>query len=148
MSAPTPQELTDFVHRVIPVTAAMGVEVVEAGRTVVVTRIPGGPNANHLGTTYAGSLFTVAELIGGIFASTSLTLEGTVPLVRSVTIDFLRPCRGGATARAELDEPEIERILAATRADGKADFDLAVEVRDDEGTVVATTRGAYQLRRL
>lgn len=148
MSAPGTEDLTAFMHTMIPITAAMGVEVLEASRTTVATRLPLAPNANHLGTSYAGSLFTAAELLGGLLASTGLALEGAVPVVRSVTVDFRRPATGDVVARASLEDAEIERILATTREHGKADFELVAEITDAEGTVVATTRGAYQLRRL
>ena len=82
----------------------------------------------------------------GVFASTSLTIEGGVPLVKQVTIDFLKPATTDVTARASLTEETIERVLAETAAHGKSNFDLATEVVDADGVVVARTSGAYQLR--
>lgn len=143
----TPEELTAHVRAMIPIMDAMGVEVVEAGRNTVAARLPSGPNGNHFGTTYAGSLFTVAEVLGGLYASTSLALEGAVPLVKSVTIDFRRPATTDVVARATLADDVIERVLAETAASGKSDFELLTEVTDTHGTVVASTRGTYQLRR-
>ncbi|WP_181410748.1 YiiD C-terminal domain-containing protein [Nocardioides humi] len=141
------QELTADVRRIIPVLDAMQVEVVEAGRNVVAARIPAGPNVNHFGTAYAGSLFTVAEVLGGLLPRTSLVAEGGVPLVKSMTIDFLRPATTAVTSRARLEDAEIDRILAEYAERGKSDFELVAEVTDEEGTVVARTRGQYQLRR-
>ncbi|MCR1786347.1 DUF4442 domain-containing protein [Nocardioides carbamazepini] len=143
----TPAELTAHVRSMIPVLDAMGVEVVEAGRNTVAARLPAGPNVNHFGTAYAGSLFTVAEVLGGLYASTSLVLEGAVPLVKSLTIDFLRPATTDVVARATLDDDVINRVLAETTEHGKSDFELVAEVTDADGTVVARTRGLYQMRR-
>ncbi|TWG98601.1 thioesterase domain-containing protein [Nocardioides sp. J9] len=143
----TPEELTAYVRTMIPVFDAMQVEVVEAGRTTVAARIPAGPNVNHFGAIYAGSLFSVAEVLGGLFASTSLVLENAVPLVKQLTIDFLRPATTDVTARASLTEDTIARVLAETEAAGKSDFELVTEVTDEAGTVVARTTGQYQLRR-
>lgn len=144
----TTEEMTAHVRRMIPIFGAMELEVVEAGRTTVAARIPAGPNGNHFGATYAGCLFSVAEVLGGIFASTSLVLEGAVPLVKQVTIDFLRPATTAVTARASLTEETIARVLAETSERGKADFLLETEVSDEQGTVVARTSCTYQLRRL
>lgn len=141
-------QLTAHVRRMIPIMGAMGLEVVEAGRNTVAARLPSGPNANHVGTAYAGSLFTVAEVLGGLYASTSLAVDGGVPLIRSMTIDFLRPATTDVVARAHLDDDRIARILAEYAERGKADFDLDAEVSDEAGTVVARTVGRYQLRRL
>lgn len=143
----TPEELTAHVRTMIPIFDAMQVEVVEAGRNTVAARLPSGPNGNHFGTTYAGSLFSVAEVLGGLYASTSLALEGAVPLVKQVTIDFLRPATTDVVARSTLTDETIARVLAETEAHGKSDFVLETEVSDEQGTVVARTRGIYQLRR-
>jgi thioesterase domain-containing protein len=139
--------LTADTHHLVPILAAMGVEVVEAERTSVAARLPAGPNVNHFGTTYAGSLFSVAEVLGGLFARTSLVMEGGVPLVKSLQIDFRRPATTAVVARATLDETEIARVLDEAQERAKSDFVLEAEVTDEAGTVVATTRGLYQLRR-
>ena len=147
MSQPTPADLTAYVRGAIPIMDQMGIEVLEAGRTDVAARLPIGPNGNHFGSAYAGSLFTVAEVLGGLYASTSLVMEGAVPLVKQVTIDFRRPATTDVVARATLSEDEIARILAETAERGKSDFELLAEVTDEAGTLVASTRGLYQLRK-
>lgn len=141
------QETTADIRRIIPVLDAMQVEVVELERTSVAARIPSGPNVNHFGTAYAGSLFTVAEVLGGLLPRTSLAVEGGVPLVKSVTIDFLRPATTAVVARASITEDEIARVLAEYDERGKSDFELVAELTDEAGTVVGRTRGLYQLRR-
>ncbi|WP_435768391.1 PaaI family thioesterase [Nocardioides sp. SYSU DS0651] len=143
-----PAQLTAQIRQLIPIFEPMGVEVVEAGRNTVAARIPAAPNVNHFGSVYAGSLFTVAEVLGGLFAQTALVLEGAVPLVKSLTIDFRRPASTAVVARASMSDEEAERVLAETLRDGKAEYLLEAEVTDEAGTVVATTRGTYQLRRL
>lgn len=143
----TPEDVTAHVRQMIPIFRAMEVEIVEAGRTTVAARLPAGPNSNHFGTTYAGCLFSVAEVLGGVYASTSLVLDGAVPLVKQVTIDFLRPATTTVTARSTLSEENIARVLAETEERGKSDFLLETEVTDEQGTVVARTTGTYQLRR-
>lgn len=143
----TPEDVTAHVRQMIPIFRAMEVEIVEAGRTTVAARLPAGPNSNHFGTTYAGCLFSVAEVLGGVYASTSLVLDGAVPLVKQVTIDFLRPATTTVTARSTLSEETIARVLAETEERGKSDFLLETEVTDEQGTVVARTTGTYQLRR-
>ncbi|MEQ6901660.1 YiiD C-terminal domain-containing protein [Nocardioides sp. YIM 152588] len=144
---PSPADLTAYTHRVIPILGAMGIEVIEAGRNDVAARLPFGPNGNHFGSAYAGSLFTVAEVLGGIYASTSLVLEGAVPLVKRLEIDYRRPANSDVVSRATLPDEEIERILAETAANGKSDFQLSAELTDESGTVVATTLGHYQMRK-
>jgi len=142
------QAITADIHRLIPILGAMELEVVELDRTTAAARLPSAPNVNHFGVAYAGSLFTVAEVLGGLFPRTSLAAEGGVPLVKRLEIDFLLPATTAVIARTTLGEDEIARVLAEYAERGKANFELVTEVTDESGTVVARTRGDYQLRRL
>ncbi len=45
-----------------------------------------------------------------------------------------------------LDEERIAAINAEANANGKAVFTLDGEIKDVDGTVVATSHGVYQLR--
>lgn len=143
----SPEEFTANIHRLIPIVAAMQIEVVEAEGNAAAARMPSGPNVNHFGTAYAGSLFTVAELLGGVLAGTALAAEGGVPLVKRVEIDFLRPATTDVVARTEISDAEVARVLAEYAERGKSDFELVTDVTDEGGTVVARTLGLYQLRR-
>ena len=51
-------EATANVHAVVPILGAMGLEIVEASPGRAAARIPTGPNVNHFGVAYAGSLFS------------------------------------------------------------------------------------------
>ncbi|MDZ5620924.1 PaaI family thioesterase [Nocardioides bizhenqiangii] len=147
----TPEELTREQHAVIPILAAMGTRVIEAGDGRGTVELPAEPNVNHFGALYAGSLFTVAEVLGGLIPGTTFDFEGElagfVPLVKSVEIRFLRPALGTVQARAELAPEDRERIPREALANGKSEFVLEAEVVDAAGTVVAATRGVYQVRR-
>lgn len=136
---------TANVHTVIPILGAMGIEVLEASPTSAAARIPSGPNVNHFGVAYAGSLFSVAEMLGGIIGG-FFDVPGAIPLVKRVEIDFTRPATTAATARTSFSEEEIARVQAETTANGKSNFELVTEVTDEAGVVVARTRGDYQLR--
>jgi thioesterase domain-containing protein len=144
----TPDALTNQIRTLIPIFDAMGMEALEVAEGRVAARVPVGPNANHFGAMYAGSLFSVAEVLGGLIANTSFPLDGFVPLVKRVDISFLRPATTAVVARAELSPAEVDRIRTEAVADGKAEYLLRAEVTDEAGTVVARTEGTYQLRRM
>jgi thioesterase domain-containing protein len=141
-------EMTEYVHKAIPILGAMGLEVTEAADGRAAARIPLEPNVNHFGVIYAGSLFTVAEMLGGAIGFTSLAVEGCVPLVKALEITFTRPATTSVTASTSLSPEEIERIRSEAEANGKSDFDLVCDVVDENGVVVASTLGHYQLRRM
>ena len=144
MSEPLAEE-TAAVHAVVPILGAMGLEVLEAAPGRASARIPTGPNVNHFGVTYAGSLFSVAEMLGGIIGG-FFQVPGAVPIVKRLEIDFTRPSMSAATASTTLSEEEQARVQAEAAENGKANFELLTEVVAEDGTVVARTHGFYQLR--
>lgn len=148
MSSEPSTTMTEYVHSAIPILGAMGLEVTEVGDGRAAATIPLEPNRNHFGVIYAGSLFTVAEMLGGAIGFTSLALEGFVPLVKSLEITFLRPATTAVVAATSLSPDEIERVRTEAEANGKANFELVCDVTDENGVVVASTVGQYQLRRM
>lgn len=139
--------MTDLVHQTVPILGQMGIEVVESVPGRAVALLPFEANRNHVGTAYAGSLFSVAEVLGGILALQSLALEGYAPVVKSMSIDYLKPALGDVRATVEMADAEIARVLAEAAASGKSNYDLTAVVTDENGVTVATTVGHYQLRK-
>lgn len=142
------KELTANVHQLIPILGAMQIEAVECDGGRVSARMPAAPNVNHFGAAYAGSLFSVGEVLGGLVGWSALAMEGFVPIAKRLEVDFRRPATTAVTATAELSDEEITRVRAEAEANGKSDFELHAELTDAEGTVVARTHGYYQLRKM
>jgi thioesterase domain-containing protein len=141
-------EMTAYVRQAIPIMEAMGLEVLEASDGRAAATIPLEPNRNHFGVIYAGSLFTVAEMLGGAIGFSVLAMDGYVPLVKKLEISFLRPATTTVTASTSLSDEEIARVRGEAEANGKSDFELVCDVTDENGVVVASTVGYYQLRRM
>lgn len=146
---PVHADSTALVHQLIPIAAAMGIEVLApASPGAAAVRLPLAPNRNHMGTAYAGSLFTAAELLGGLVALSDLAVPGTVPLLRGMDISYLAPASGDVVAQVQLEADEAQRIIAEATETGRSNFELAAEVALADGTVVARTLGRYQIRAL
>jgi len=128
--------------------------VVDVRPGFAAAELPPEPNVNHFGVTYAGSLYSVAEMLGGILSLATFDLEpdgelaGFVPLVKESTIRFRRPALGVVRASASLAEDEVARVRADALATGRGEFVLEATLTDAAREVVATTVGTYQLRRL
>ena len=135
-----------MLEKLIPRAWQMGVRFTELRSGVAKAQVPLEGNANHFGVIYAGVTFTVAEVLGGALHTASFDASTHYPLVKSLTIDFTAPGRGPLTAVASLPEAEVTRIRAAAAPDAKVDFVLEAEVTGEDGTVVARTRGDYQIR--
>ena len=138
--------LNSALETLIPVAHRMGVRFVELRPGFVKAEVPAEGNGNHFGVIYAGVTFTLAEVLGGAIHFATFDVSTHYPLVRSVTIDFLAPGKGTLTATASMSDDEIARIKALATPDAKVPFVFEAEVTGEDGTVVARTRGDYQLR--
>jgi thioesterase domain-containing protein len=132
----------------IPIADKMGVKVVEAHRGFAATTVPAEGNGNHFGVIYAGVLFTVAEVLGGIIPLITFDTAKYFPLVKNLDIQFVAMAKSDVRAEASLDDETIARVEAEAAQRGKADFTLEAVVTDADGQTVAITRGLYQLRAL
>ena len=136
------------IESTIPIAHKMGLKVVEARPGFAATTVPAEGNGNHFGVIYAGVLFTVAEILGGIIPLITFDTTKYFPLVKNLDIQFVSMAKSDVRAQASLDDETIARIEAEAAQRGKADFTLEAVVTDADGKTVATTRGLYQLRAL
>ncbi len=111
-------------------------------------RMPYKPNVNHVGTMYAGALFTLAELPGGALFLSSFDSSRFYPIVRDAQIRFRRPAMTDVRIESTIEEAEVERVQKETEAHGKCDFELEGELKDENGEVVAISKMMYQLRKI
>ena len=131
----------EFVKR-----TGLKIDALERGR--VVCRMPLAGNVNHIGTMYAGALFTLAEIPGGALFLSSFDTSRYYPIVTDLQISFKKAVKSDATVEMTLDDAEIDRIQADAQANGKALFELSGELKNADGDVVATYVGQYQLRQI
>lgn len=144
--APTPADVTALVHAAVPAIGRLGVEVVELAPGLVRLRMPHDGNANHIGTMYAGSLFAIAELPGGLLPLAMPELA-VVPILTRMEITFSAAVRSGdVTVDVAMDPAELRALADEAHTAGAADFDLDVEVKDSSGRIVVSSVGGYQLR--
>lgn len=127
----------------VPIIGHMGVEVLlaERGRTVV--RLPFEPNINHVQMVYAGSIFTLAEVPGGVLFLGAFDTRRYYPIVGEMNVRFRAPATTSLLVDARMGEDEIERVAAELEDKGKAKWVLDQEVVDAHGAVVATTTATY-----
>lgn len=130
----------------IPIAHHMGIKIVEATPGRAAATMPMAGNSNHFGVMYAGVLFTVAEILGGIVSVSTFDTARYFPLVKKLEISFVSMAKSDVRAEVTLDEETIQRVSSEAEANGKSDFIVDAVVKDSDGQVVATTHGLYQLR--
>lgn len=132
----------------VPAMYGLGIRVAELQPGHVVGTAPMDGNANHLGSMYAGTLFGLAEMLGGALFAASFDIARFYPTVKDLKIDYVRPATTDVRAETKLDLESIEALKAELEVTGKVQFELDAELTDTTGQVVATTRGTYQIRAL
>lgn len=130
--------LTDF-----PFVERAGLELLHVERGRAVLRLPFDPNINHVGMVYAGALFTVAEVPGGVLFAAAFDLARFYPIVGEVNIRFSKPARSAVTVDARMTDAEMERVASALEETGKAKWILEQEIVDTAGVVVAMASATY-----
>ena len=110
--------------------------------------MPLAGNVNHVGTMYAGSLFTIGECMGGAIYGVAFDTQRFVPIVKEVTIRFRRPAVTDVTLELEMGADEVDRIQQEAEEKGKADFTLDLELKDTNGEVVSIVHGIWQIRKI
>ncbi len=136
-----------LLERGIGFVRRAGLRVEEMKRGYARLRMPLRGNRNHIGTMYAGALFTLAEVPGGALFLSSFDTRRFYPIVTEMNIRFLAPARGPVTVEVRLDDAEIERLQAEAEQAGKARYVLEAQLKDGKGVIVAESRAHYQLRR-
>ncbi|CBL45930.1 Hypothetical protein HDN1F_23470 [gamma proteobacterium HdN1] len=130
----------------IPFAERAGVDLVEFERGRVKMKIPFQGNQNHIGTMYAGALFTLAEIPGGALFMSAFDPTKAFPILADLSIKFLKPATTDIFVEASLNDDEIARINSEVESNGKSVYVLDLELKDTNGVVVATTHATYQAR--
>jgi thioesterase domain-containing protein len=138
-------QLQVYLNEHIPITEAMGVRVRVASPERILLACPLGPNINHRGTAFGGSIASLATLAGWGWLWVVLKERQVGPriVVSKSEIDYLLPVEGDFTA--ELRPPSDEQILTFMNSfdrRGSARIELKVDVLSG-GEVVANFKGTF-----
>lgn len=138
-------EIERYLHDHIPLSRHLGAHLLEAGPGGVRLVAPLGPNLNHRGTVFGGSLSALAILSGWTWLFVNLQGEGFEGriVIQSNTMDYVAPAEGEFTATCHA--PSQERWTHFTdmlRERGKGRLALAADVTVG-GRLVAAFQGKY-----
>lgn len=130
----------------IPFVSRSGIELLEFERGHVKLKIPIAPNKNHIGTMYAGALFTLAEIPGGALFVSAFDMSKSFPIVADFNIKFVKAATTDVYIDANITEKEIQRITEEVTATGKSVYVLETELKNNADEVVAIATATYQAR--
>ena len=140
------EELQATLEREIPMTAQMGIRVIEGGLDGLVMRMPLDPNRNHQQTAFAGSLYSLCTIAGWGYVFLllrELDRSGSIVIHRS-TIKYLEPVMTSEiSARCSAATAgESQYFLEMLDDKGQTKLELAVEVPGKMGPAVSF-KGSY-----
>ena len=145
----SPTELTELLHREIPLTLALGLQVQEISDQGLTVIGPFEPNKNLHNTVFAGSIYCFATLAGWSLAhsvSHQHRLTGSIVL-HHAQIDYKRPITSDIVAFAHFPAPQpLSEFMRQFQAKGKAKLCIDVELKQD-GKLAAKFQGDYVLLR-
>ncbi|MEO8480352.1 MAG: YiiD C-terminal domain-containing protein [Gemmatimonadota bacterium] len=150
MKSPTPEpyeaRLTEVWAEQMPLTRAMGVTLAVLDEVQLEIRMPMGPNRNHKGTVFGGSVSALATLAGWSAVWLLLVEAGVAAhtVIQDSRIRYTNPGQTDVVARVIRPGPiEVERFLTMVARRGRGRIGIAVTVRDAAGQVVAEFEGRY-----
>lgn len=146
MTSITPEQATQFMHAAVPPVGRMGVTVEALGPGWLDLRVPLEGNSNHFGVMYAGVLFTIAEVPGGLLPLVVLDPSKYTPIVTRLDIRFVAAARTDITLSAAMEPGYLQRLAEQADTEGRAEFTLELTATDTSGRTVLESTGWYQLR--
>jgi acyl-coenzyme A thioesterase PaaI-like protein len=133
--------VTHAVGKVIPFVATAGCFVEAYTPTRVAVSLDDRAAVhNHIGGLHAAALSLLAETASGLVVALNVP-DGSVPVPRSMTVDFQRRAAGRVTAEATLAEEEAAGIRE--RPVGKIEVALSIEDADGRAPVASTLEWAW-----
>ena len=137
------RETERYLHRAIPLTAAMGVRLESYDENGLVLTAPLEPNHNHLGTAFGGSLATAATLAGYTLLWLELGDRQIHIVVQDSQIRYLAPVTGEIRALAARIAPDVlTEFRRACAKSGKARLTLPITIIH-EGKVCVEFSGTF-----
>lgn len=131
--------LQELINRDIMLARPMGVIVEAADDAGIVLRAPLPPNANHKGTAFGGSLYSLAVLTGWAWLTRFVACAdiNADAVIQESSMQFLLPVKGDLRAViAAPAEAEVDKFRKLLLRAGRARIRLRVEMH--QGSQLAT----------
>ena len=122
-------------------------EILEAKETFKVRMSLRPETENHLKMMHAAYLFAGGEFLGGLVPMVHLAKPDKFqPVVRDLKIEFKAPAFSAVTAKTEFSQDQADEMNAALDKEGRFDFTLLAELKDQSEKLVARTTTNYAIR--
>lgn len=141
------KNIVGYLEKAIKIIEKMQIRIMDFKKGSVTILLPKEPNVNHIGTVYAGSLFSLADYAGGVLFFASFDRRKYYPILKEVTISFKKPATTDITVEASMEPEQIERLQKTADKTGKADWAMDLDLKDEQGNICCLVRGNFQMRK-
>jgi len=122
-------------------------EILEASETFKVRMSLRPETENHLKMMHAAYLFAGGEFLGGLVPMVHLAKPDKFqPVVRDLKIEFKAPAFSAVTAETEFSMAQADEMNATLDKEGRFDYTLLAEIKDQNEKLVARTTTNYAIR--
>ena len=142
----TPEMIKLYAEKPFQFIERTGLTAITLNKGHVKLLMPLKGNENHIGIMYAGAIFTLAEVPGGVLFLTSFNVTEFYPIIKEVTIRFIRPVKTDITVESFMSDDQINHLEETARQNGKAEYVLNHKLIDEKNELVAESKGIYQIR--
>ena len=103
-------------------------------------------NKNYMGTQFGGSLYAMVDPWYMLMLIKNLGKDYIV-WDKAATINFRKPGKGKVHAEFRLTDDHLDEIRSTLKDQTKMDYVFKVEIRDDEGKLIADVDKVVYIRR-
>ncbi len=129
----------------IPLANFMEFGISELGQTLAKTTLPLGPNVNHLGTGFGGSLYSFGALTCYslvLYNLEILKFPNPYVVIASGEVKYLQAVRENMSASVMISNKEQEQFVKTLQSKGVAKINLEANIISS-GNICAEFRGVY-----
>jgi thioesterase domain-containing protein len=128
------KDLETSLHRDIPMSRSMGLEVVECNGHGLLIRAPLAPNINHAATAFGGSLAAATTLVsfGMLWLLLKQFNKNARIVIQESNISYMRPVTQDFIARCQYpSEVDVTKLLNTYERYGKGRIELQSEIYEN-----------------
>lgn len=142
------REFVNYLEKVIKIIEKMGIKIIDFRDRYVKVMLPKDPNINHIGTVYAGSLFSLADYSTGVLFFASFDHTRYFPVLKETSIRYSRPATTNIIAELALTTEQVEEARRIAEEKGKVDMITDIELKDEQGEICCLVHLIWQIRKI
>jgi thioesterase domain-containing protein len=137
------QFLVERFQQTIPVVQFSGFGVEKLKDRDITVFMPMGPNTNHVGIMYAGSLVMLVEMAGAALFATTYPYERYTLINKGMSIRYLKPSMTKTYCRLSISKEDAEAKIKPVDERGRGDWIIDITAVDEKGVEVCKANCNY-----